>query len=70
MSKKSYKSIQNQVEAILHLDDWETRGIKEEDQQMQSNKLNFLATKRKGDISHGTHTKHQLQRFKTSGMIP
>jgi len=43
---------------------WETRGIKEEDQQMQSNKLTLLTTKRKGDTSHGTHTKHQLQLFK------
>jgi len=37
---------------------------------MQSNKLNLLTTKRKGDTSHGTHTKHQLQLFKTFGMIP
>lgn len=54
---------------MLHLDDWETRDIKEEDQQMQSNKLNLLTTEREGDTSHGTHTKHQLQLFKRSGMI-
>lgn len=36
---------------------------------MQSNKLDLLTTKIKGDTPHETHTKHQLQLFKSSGMI-